>query len=80
MPREVNLLTSIAAFDRLHKLADGKGVMVSVERDKLSHLLVDHSVLVTACKGAAIRVLEPMPRRERAKLSNVAVKPLKPRG
>ncbi len=68
MPREVTLLTPISVFDRLHKLADGKGVMVSVERGVLTQLLVDHSVLVNACKGAAIKVIEPTPKRERAKL------------
>ncbi len=72
MPREVHILTPIATFERLHKLADGKGVMVSLERDVLTRLLIDHSVLVTACKGAAIKVIEPepepAPKRQRANL------------
>lgn len=68
MPREVTLLTAQATFERLHQQADGRGATVSVERDTLTHLLIDHSALVKACKGAGITICEPATRRERPKL------------
>lgn len=68
MPREITLLTAQNSFEALHKLADGRKVVVSVDRDILTHLLVDHTVLVTACKAAGIKVIEPTPRRDRPKL------------
>jgi hypothetical protein len=68
MPREVNLLTNQNDFEKLHALADRRGTMVSLERQILTQLLVDHSVLVTACKGAGVRITEPKPHRERPRL------------
>lgn len=68
MPREITLLTAQTSFEALHKLADGRRAVVSVDRDTLTHLLTDHSILVTACQGAGIKVIEPAPRRERPKL------------
>lgn len=68
MAKELRLLTPLSSFEKLHKLADGRKAAVSLERDILTHLLVDHSVLVAACQGAGIKVIEPSPKRERPKL------------
>ncbi len=73
--REVRLLTLLTEFDRLHLLAGTKARSVRVDCDALTHLLVDHSALVSACKGAAIKVIEPVPARQRARLA--AGKPLR---
>lgn len=69
MSKEVSLLTPLSDFEALHKLADGRKATVSVEREVLARLLVDHSVLVNACKGAMVKVIEPAPRRARPSLT-----------
>lgn len=68
MTKEVGLLTPLSIFEELHLLADSRKGMVEINRQVLTQLLVDHAVLVTACKGAGIKVLEPTPKRVRAKL------------
>ena len=68
MTKQVNLLTPLPTFEKLHRLADGRKATVSLERDTLIQLLVDHSVLVTACKGAGIKIIEPKPKRVRPRL------------
>lgn len=69
MAKEVSVLTPLDTFEELHKLADGRKAVVSVDREVLSRLLIDHSVLVNACKGAMIKVIEPAPKRARPSLT-----------
>lgn len=64
--REVRLLTLLTEFERLHRLANDHKRTVSLDCDTLTHLLVDHSALVTACKAAGIKIIEPVPPRKRA--------------
>ena len=66
MAKELLLLTPLSAFEELHRLVDEKrAAAVMIEREALSKLLVDHSALVTACKGAGIKIVEPTPKRGR---------------
>ena len=67
--REVTLLTVLSDFERLHRLADSGKRSVSVECDILTRLLIDHSVLVRACKAAGIKIIEPAEPRKRAQLT-----------
>lgn len=64
--RVVRLLTLLTDFERLHLLANTHARAVRVDCDTLTQLLVDHSALVTACKAAGIKIIEPVPPRKRA--------------
>lgn len=65
----VELLTGQETFERLHKLADGKKAHVSVDRDELRRLLIDHSTMLRSLHVASgYRVIEPAPRRQRPAL------------
>jgi len=68
MPREVTLLTAQSSFESLHRLADGRKAVVSVDRDLLLHLLIDHTVLVQAVKNSGLKIVEPKPLRQRPTL------------
>ena len=64
MAQTVELLTSLDTFQDLHILADGKDGKVRVERADLRRLLIDHTCMINALKGAAVQVrTEPPPRR-----------------
>lgn len=68
MPKELHLLTPLSTFEKMHKLADSRKAIVSLERDILTQLLIDHSLLVSACKAVGIRVIEPAAKRRRPQL------------
>ena len=61
MLSSVDLLTDLAAFERLYELTEGRGATVKVKRDELRGLLIDHSAMLNALKSAAVRVNEPKP-------------------
>lgn len=69
MSREITLITPQRAFDALHDAANGRKIIVPVDRDYLAALLLDHSVLINACKANGIRVIEP-PTRKRPELKS----------
>ena len=65
----VELLTTQDVFERLHKLADGKRANVSVDRDELRQLLMDHSVMLANLHSStSFKVIEPLPKRIRPRL------------
>lgn len=69
----VNLLTSQDVLDGFHKIVDSsRKRIVSIDREKLDHLLIDYGVLVNALQGSStFKVTIPDPpkiARTRAKL------------
>lgn len=69
MSREIKLITPQRAFDALHDAANGRKIMVPVDRDHLAKLLCDHTRLISACKVSGIKVIEP-PARKRPELKS----------
>lgn len=66
MTQKVTLLTSKAAFEKLHTLVDSRGRNVRVDRQELLRLLIDHSIMYDALRGStSFKVEEPTTKRKR---------------
>jgi len=66
---KVNLLTTTTAYEGLCKLADGRKRKVSVDKDTLNQLLIDHSAMINALRGSTtFKVTEPVAKRMKPKL------------
>jgi hypothetical protein len=80
MTTQITLLTSHDVFTKLHELADGRRAIVKINREELTHLLIDHTLMYGALRTSnGFTVTEAMQRRERPKLrsglSSAAGKP-----
>ena len=65
----VELLTSLETFDDLHLKADGRDGKVRVDKTALRHLLIDHSEMLVALKGAHVSVRAEPPKRRRESIT-----------
>lgn len=66
MPKAVELLTSTEVFHDLHVAVDNRRQSVRVDRQAVLNLLIDHSVMLNALKGAGVAANSPAPQRHRA--------------
>jgi hypothetical protein len=62
MSQKISLLTPQHTFERLHALVEGRRAAIRVDGEVLKRLLIDHSVMFAALKGAGHAVIEPKPR------------------
>lgn len=68
MVTRVQLTTTMAEYDRLHELADGRKAIVKVDRESLAKLLLDHNRLLKAVSSNGMfNVVEPVQLRMRNK-------------
>jgi len=66
MTAQIKLLTSQDAFHRLHELINGRKETLKIDRQLLTNLLVDYSVMLAALsKTSGFAITEP---RERPRL------------
>lgn len=71
MAREVILHTSQETFERLHTLADRRKAVISIPREELIQLLLDHSIMLAALTASTtFKVVQeqPTPHRTKPKL------------
>jgi hypothetical protein len=69
MSTKIALVTSLEEFEELHRLAGQKrAVDVRVNREALSKLLIDHSVMTRALEGSSSFTLTE-PRKVRTRLN-----------
>lgn len=62
----VSLTSKVATLDTLHKAANNNKVLISIPRQALVDLLLDHAKMASALRGSStFKVVEP---REREKL------------
>ena len=69
MSVEITILTTQDEFEQMHTAADSKRANVTVPREGLLHLLMDHSSMLGAIESSTrYRVLGHTPRRDRPRL------------
>lgn len=69
MTQRIEMSLDQTAFERLHKIADGRKSEVRVSREELGKLLMDYSVLLAAVsQSTGFKVIEPTTPRQRPRL------------